>query len=126
MNTHFKKSAWGTHPDYKINIHPLNQRILIMFHDEIIADSTNTLLLQEQNMAPAYYLPRADIRMNFLHAIEKTSFCGFKGVAKYWTLIVQNQRIDVAAWYYEEPFEEVKEIKNHIAFYPDAIEILIK
>lgn len=119
-----KKSAWQEHPDYQIDIEVCGKPVRVILDGVTIADSCMVLLLQEQGHAPVYYFPREDVRMTHLHASEKTSFCPFKGEARHWSLHVGDQHIAVAAWSYEAPFDEVRQIKDYIAFYPEAGDLI--
>lgn len=123
-NPHRKQSAWADHPDYRIDIEVCEKPMRVVFNSETIADSQHTLLLREQDHAPVYYFPRQDVRMALLHPTAKTTFCPFKGEASHWALIIGAQHIEVAAWSYDKPFNEVKKIKGYIAFYPEAGNII--
>jgi len=119
-NPQRKQSAWADHPDYRIDIEASEKPMRIIYNGETIADSQHALRLQEQNYAPVYYFPRQDVRMDLLHPTAKTTFCPFKGEASYWALIIGAQHIEVAAGSYDDPFDEVNEIEEYIAFYPEA------
>jgi len=114
------KSAWRQHPDYRIDIEACEKPMRVIYNGETIADSQHALLLQEQDHIPVYYFPREDVRMDLLRPIEKITFCPFKGEAHHWALTAGDRDVEVAAWSYEAPFDEVKRIKAYIAFYPEA------
>ncbi|MFV2061760.1 MAG: DUF427 domain-containing protein [Gammaproteobacteria bacterium] len=111
-------SAWLAQPNYQIDITPVNKRIVIKIDNQIILDSQNALLLSEQGHHAVYYFPASDIKMAYLEKISKETFCPFKGSARHWSLLFNNRTIEIAAWSYEQPFEQVKSIKDYIAFYP--------
>lgn len=118
------QSAWSKHPDYKIDIKPDESHISVILSGDLIADSQQTLLVQEQDHQPVVYFPRQDVRMEWLISTTKTSFCPFKGTARHWSLDNKDQHIEVAAWSYEDPFPQVNQIKNYIAFYPEVFSTL--
>jgi len=120
-----KNSSWPDFPDYYLEIAPCDQQIQVMFNKTIIADSKKTLILKESDYQPLYYFPREDIRMNYLEKTPKISFCPFKGEANHWSLTVNKLKIEIAAWSYESPFNEVTAIDKYITFYPEAIDKLI-
>jgi uncharacterized protein (DUF427 family) len=122
MNSH--SSAWLEHPNYQIEIKPVDKRMVIEIDNVVILDTTQSLLLNEQGHKPVYYFPREDIQMDYLNIINKETFCPFKGKATHWALDLNTQKFGIAAWNYEKPFEQVCEIKNHIAFYPDVMKHL--
>ena len=83
----------------------------------VIAESTAALELHEDGYAPVIYFPRGDIAMAFLDRTEKTSHCPHKGDASYFSLVTKNTTLENAAWSYEDPFDAVAPIKEHLAFY---------
>jgi uncharacterized protein (DUF427 family) len=86
----------------------------------VIADSERALLLHETGHAVRAYIPREDISA----AVEpspKTSHCPFKGDASYWTVA----GVESAAWSYEEPKDDVGQIRGLLAFYPDRVTVEI-
>lgn len=115
-------SMWRTRPDYQINITAFDGRILLQSGEEKIASSTQVLLVQEQDHEPVYYFPRRDVTMASLQKTSKVTYCPFKGNAIHWALTLEDTLIDVAAWSYEKPFEQLAAIQNYIAFYPEIME----
>lgn len=61
-------------PDYRVDVEPVAKRIRVKLGNEIIADSTDTLLMLETNHKPVYYFPRTDIRMDLMTRSDNTSF----------------------------------------------------
>jgi uncharacterized protein (DUF427 family) len=118
-------SAWEEEPDYKINIIQIKGRVGIVIGDVKLVDSDRVLLLSEQDHVPIYYFPRADINMELLHKTKKVTFCPYKGEAEHWGLYSKNTQIEVAAWSYPAPFEQVSEIQDYIAFYPDVMKNIV-
>ena len=55
--------------DHLAALEPTPKRIRVTFSDEIVADSTNALIMYETRHQPVYYFPEADVRMDLL---EKT------------------------------------------------------
>ena len=43
--------------------------------------------------------------------------CPWKGEASYYNIVIRDKVEEDAAWYYPEPKEAAKEIKNYVAFY---------
>jgi len=120
-----KRSAWPAHPDYYIDISMITKRISMVVFDEVIADSQKVLLLNEQGRKPVYYFPTADVCFEQLQKIDNVTFCPYKGEAEYWALRAQNEQLITVAWRYHDPFEQVKSIKNHIAFYSEVLDHII-
>ena len=73
--------------------------------------------LEEGNYPPVYYLPRKDVKMERLIRTSHTTHCPHKGDATYYSLC-NGRTARNAVWSYEQPLEQVKAIKDHLAFYP--------
>lgn len=114
-------SAWDSHPDYNIDITLCIKQLRVTYRGVTLADSKSVLQLKEQDYPPVYYFPRSDVRLDLMEQTSKVTHCPFKGDATHWALNLEGERIDVAAWSYHEPFEQVGAIKEYIAFYPEVI-----
>ena len=60
--------------------------------------------------------------MDLMRRTDHGSHCPFKGDASYWTIEVGGRVAENAVWSYEEPFEAVSAIKDHVAFYRDRMD----
>ncbi|KKK15253.1 hypothetical protein AOCH_000376, partial [Aspergillus ochraceoroseus] len=63
-----------------------------------------------------YFPPAAIKDQSLLQPSGLSTFCPWKGHASYWHVAVDGEIIENAAWYYKEPYEKAKHIKDHIAF----------
>jgi uncharacterized protein (DUF427 family) len=45
-----------------------------------------------------------------------TTYCPWKGTASYYSVNVNGNTLKDAAWYYPEPKDAAKNIKDHLAF----------
>jgi uncharacterized protein (DUF427 family) len=79
------------------------------------------LVLYESGFAPRWYVPRADIAAEALHAVEGETLCPYKGLASYYDIGDARN----AAWSYRAPFEEVARIATLVSFYPEKVAITI-
>ena len=82
------------------------------------------LEVRESGHDPVMYIPRADIAMAFFEPSDDTTTCKHKGKASYFTLHGHSATIEDAAWSYESPHKNVRQIKNHLAFHPDDVRVL--
>ena len=94
-----------------------NKHIQIIFNGVTIADTHNAKRVLETSHPPVYYIPPADIKMEYLVPENRSSFCEWKGIAGYYTLIVGDKQAPNVAWFYPEPTEAFESIKDYIAFY---------
>ncbi len=87
----------------------------------IMAESRKAVELIEGNMPPVIYFPRDDVAMAFLERSENRAYCPHKGNAVYYGIHARSGLIADAAWSYEQPHDNARDITGHIAFYPDRV-----
>lgn len=63
------------------------------------------------------YFPPASVDRQYVQPSEETSTCPWKGLAKYYNLVVGDKVNAGAAWYYPEPKPAASKIKDHVAFW---------
>ncbi|KAL2644410.1 hypothetical protein R1flu_011997 [Riccia fluitans] len=97
------------------------ERIRIIFNNEVIADTTNAYRVSQGGSA-AYYIPTADMKMEYLGRVPGSTYCPWKGTASYWTLSVGEKKAENVAWSYEDPKESFLAIKGYLAFYTGRVD----
>jgi len=110
--------------DYQIRFEPSAQRVHAEFNGERIADSERVVIVHETRLAPAYYFPAEDVRMEVLAKTAFTTHCPFKGNASYWSVKVGDRVAENAAWAYEDPYREAAPIRGYLSFYPNKVSLL--
>jgi uncharacterized protein (DUF427 family) len=89
----------------------------------VLADTASALRILETSHPPVYYLPPADIAMQYLRASpRRQSFCEFKGHASYWAVSIHGEISDDAAWSYPDPTPRYAVLRNHLAFYASKVD----
>jgi uncharacterized protein (DUF427 family) len=117
------KTARIPGPDHPIVIVPAEGRVVVRFGGEIVADTTRALTLREAGYPPVHYIPRQDAVMAHFVPTGHRTYCPYKGDCSYFTLRAPGRSAENAVWNYEAPYDSVKEIADHLAFYPDKVEI---
>jgi uncharacterized protein (DUF427 family) len=77
-----------------------------------IAESDNTVVIEGN-----HYFPLETVKQEFLKPSDTHTVCAWKGTASYFTLEVGDQQNKDAVWYYPEPSEMAKVIKDRVAFW---------
>lgn len=101
---------------------PTTAHIRIEFGGIVIADTHRAVRTIETSHPPSYYIPRDDIVPGTLVAAEGSSYCEWKGHARYFDVVVGAERRERAAWSYPEPTAGFLSLKDHIAFYAAAMD----
>jgi len=117
-----RESGYKTNPSYRVILEPSPRRVRVQFNGAIVADSIGAHLLYETRHLPVYYFPRKDVRFDLMRPTEHHTFCPYKGTASYWTIAVDGHESENAVWAYPEPFAEVAELTEFVAFYWDRVD----
>jgi len=83
-----------------------------IWKETVIAQSDKTIVVEGN-----HYFPADSIRREFFIESDHQTTCPWKGVASYFDIVFNGERNENAAWYYTEPKEAAKEIKNYVAFW---------
>ena len=97
-------------------------RLRVVFAGQTIADAASGYRVLETSHPPVYYIPPDDIAQQFLEPAPGGSWCEFKGHAKYWSIDVNGQRAENAAWGYPTPSAAFSAIAGHLAFYASRVD----
>jgi uncharacterized protein (DUF427 family) len=109
-------------PDHPITIEQNPARVLVKVGDTVVADTRKALTLREANYPPVQYVPLEDVERSLLTATDHATYCPYKGDAGYYTITVGDDG-ENAVWEYREPYPAVAEIKGHVAFYTDRVQL---
>lgn len=109
--------GFAKRPDYEITFEPSPKRVRLYVEDATLVDSRRARLLRETGHMPVYYFPREDVRMDLLEHTDFSTRCPFKGEASYWSINTGSRTLENAVWSYEQPYDEMAEIRGFLAFY---------
>lgn len=63
------------------------------------------------------YFPADAVKKEHLRPSEKQTTCSWKGTASYYDVVVDGKVNKDAAWYYPDPKDAAKQIRNYVAFW---------
>jgi uncharacterized protein (DUF427 family) len=115
-----QESVWDYPRPPRLELSP--KHIQVVFNSITLADSQRTQRVLETSHPPVYYIPPEDIKMEYLRATNRSSFCEWKGTAQYYTLVVGDRQAMNAAWSYPNPTLAFAVIAGYVAFYPSPME----
>lgn len=64
-----------------------------------------------------HYFPPESIDRQYFRESDTHTTCFWKGVASYFTVVVDGQENRDAAWYYPEPKPKAENIRGYVAFW---------
>ena len=82
------------------------------WENTILAESDNTIVIEGN-----HYFPPESIKKEYFRSSDTHSTCPWKGLASYYHVDADGKVNQDAAWYYPEPKEAAKQIKNYVAFW---------
>jgi uncharacterized protein (DUF427 family) len=105
-------------------LEPTSSHIRILHHGILLADTTHALRILETSHPPVFYIPPADIALQYLlPSSRRGSFCEFKGTATYWSIHLSPDLTSPdAAWSYAPPPPPYAALRNHLAFYASRVD----
>jgi uncharacterized protein (DUF427 family)/CBS domain-containing protein len=110
--------------DHPITIDRDTLRVVARIGTTVIADTTAALTLREAGYPPVHYISLDDVVPDTLRPSSTRSYCPYKGDASYYDVVLPSgQQIVDAVWTYPTPFPAMAAIADHVAFYPDRVQV---
>jgi uncharacterized protein (DUF427 family) len=98
-------------------LEPVSQRVRIVLGGQTIADTGAAFRVLETSHPPTYYLPPDAFPPGVLVASARTSYCEWKGRARYWSLQAGGRTIPDVGWSYPDPSPAFTALRDHVAVY---------
>jgi uncharacterized protein (DUF427 family) len=90
-----------------------------IWNDIVLAESDDTEVVEDN-----HYFPPEAVNREHLTESDHRTHCPWKGDASHYDLVADDgERAENAAWYYPDPKDAASKIKDHIAFYPDRVDV---
>lgn len=83
-----------------------------VWKDAVLADSDDTVLLEGN-----HYFPPESLARQYLRPSDHSSMCPWKGMARYYDVVVGKAINPNAAWVYREPSDAAVAIRGRVAFW---------
>jgi uncharacterized protein (DUF427 family) len=89
-----------------------------IWNDTILAESDHTEVVEGN-----HYFPPESINADHFEESDHQTRCPWKGLASYYTVVVDGARNENAAWTYPEPSDAASQIEDHVAFW-NGVEVV--
>jgi uncharacterized protein (DUF427 family) len=83
-----------------------------IWNGAVLAESNNTVVVEGN-----HYFPPESINKEYFQDSNTHTNCPWKGIASYYTIAVDGQSNQDAAWYYPSTKEKAKNIEGYVAFW---------
>jgi uncharacterized protein (DUF427 family) len=102
---------------------PCDRPVRVVLGGIVLAASTRALRVLATSHPPTIYVPAADVRAEHLTpAAARSTWCEFKGAARYFDAVVRGRRVDRAAWTFDDPTPGYEALRGCVAFYPGRVD----
>ena len=102
---------------------PCARRVRVELGGETLADSSRALRVLETSHPPTIYIPATDVRRDLLAESDaRSTWCEFKGAARYLDAIIDGRRFIAVGWCYPNPAPGFEALRDHIASYPGRVD----
>lgn len=78
----------------------------------VIAEAARTVRVEGN-----HYFPPESVHRDYFVESPTKSLCPWKGLARYYTVMVNDEANPDAAWYYPYPTPLARRIRHHVAFW---------
>jgi uncharacterized protein (DUF427 family) len=108
--------GYEQYPEHKVETKRMKERVEVFLLGDKIVETKHALKVEESGYDPVIYIPIEDLHDIELIKTNKDYHCPFKGEADYFTLKHGPSKFENLVWAYNRPYEEVQELRDHIAF----------
>lgn len=101
-----------------------SQELVTVAHRGVeLARTTRAWRILETSHAPAYYIPRDDVRTEYLRRSRTRTVCEYKGAASYADLVLPDgTQVRDACWWYDAPTPGYAAMAGAVCFYPQRVD----
>ena len=110
--------GFKNHPQHVITLEQSGSHHQAVLNGVVLAASDQGFMMRENKYSPVIYFPTEDVNMDLATTSDHTTYCPFKGTASYFSF----GDVENIAWKYDDPYDEMLEIKGYIAFYQNKLD----
>ena len=112
-------------PYHRIDVLACSRHVVVEVDGQVVAETTQPMLLLETGLPPRYYLARGDVRAEVLLGSDTTTECPYKGTARYHSVQVGGRLLEDLVWHYPEPLPEAAGIADRLSFYNHRVDLVV-
>lgn len=110
-----QRSVWDFPRPPAIEVEP--RCVRAVFGGEVIASSTRCVKVLETSHPPVYFFPHEDCNPDALLRTGKSSYCEWKGEAKYFDVVAGDRVAKAAAFAYPRPSKRFADYAGWVSLY---------
>lgn len=110
-------------PYHRVDCRPTQRRLRVRIGSTVLVDTADTVIVFETALAPRLYVDPTHVRTDLLRQSDAESYCNYKGVATYWSAVLEDRVAVDAAWSYQDPPPESTAIKGFLSFDASRVQV---
>lgn len=103
-------------------LEPVGRRVRVVLGGVTIVDTQDALRVLETSHPPTVYVPPDAFTPGTLNDATGSSFCEWKGVARYHDLRAGGAVADRSGWSYPRPTKPFLGLRDHVSVYPSRMD----
>lgn len=111
-------------PFHRIDIHQSSRNVRIELDGQVLAESSQPLLLFETGLPTRFYMQADDLRVPS-RSNDRRTYCAYKGEASYLTLELEGGPRDDLVWSYQSPLRDAAVLEGRIAFFDEKVDVVL-
>jgi uncharacterized protein (DUF427 family) len=111
-------------PHKRVDAIPSSRHVEVLIGGRMLADTRSPVILYETWLPDRYYIPAHDVDLNQLEETDLRTRCPYKGIADYRSVKDAPEGKNIV-WSYRDPIPAAHQIKDHIAFYNEVVDISV-
>ncbi|WP_282701778.1 DUF427 domain-containing protein [Streptomyces sp. CC219B] len=112
-------------PYHRVDALRSSRHVRVGIGGTTVADTRRPVLVFETGLPTRYYIPREDVRLDLLEPTGHRTACPYKGTARYWNWNGGGEVPRNIVWSYPEPLPAVAAVEGLLAFYNEAVDLVV-
>lgn len=103
-------------PYHRIDCRPTRRALRVEVAGVALVDTADTVIVFETSLQPRLYVAPETVRTDLLAPSSTSTYCNYKGYARYWSAVVGDTVVEDVAWSYPDPLPESSPIAGFFSF----------
>lgn len=101
------------------------REVIVRAGEVLVARTTRAIRVLETASPPTFYIPLDDVGPGVLVPSSGSSYCEWKGRARYWSVRAGDRTFERVGWSYPDPSPGFEAIALAVAFYASTLECVV-
>jgi uncharacterized protein (DUF427 family) len=103
-------------PYHRVDCRPTRRALRVTVAGATLVDTTETVIVFETSVETRLYVAPSHVRTDLLRPSATTSYCNYKGHARYWSAVIGDTVVEDVAWSYPDTPPETSPIAGFFSF----------